>query len=176
MSISLILTTALLVTINLGQTGCTGKKFETWEVKNGNQRIVVTACREQFRYNPGAIYEFEFIGESGRSSIMSFRHDDPVPINKEGVVFLNEDVIYVYMGWKYAISTDGGGTWDTWNGEYALADWECCNYYLIDKVEMDETGKGSMSLSESRTMPARIMVTNDYGKSWTEGSPDNSEK
>ena len=28
---------------------------------------------------------------------MTFRHDDPVPINKNGIVFLNDSIGYVFM-------------------------------------------------------------------------------
>ena len=50
------------------------------------------------------------------------------------------------MGWKFAATTDGGGSWSVWDAETDLPKWRCCNYKLIQDVHLEVTGKGTMTL------------------------------
>lgn len=170
LSVNLSLTFGLLITVNLGQIGCGGKPFDKWVAGDENFKIVVKAYHEQYRYNAGTYYEFEFLKDRQTRLIMTFRHDDPNPIDRKSVVFVNDKVIYAYMGWKFVVTTDGGETWSTWDAENALAEWKCCNYYLIDSVILNENGMGKMQLRKTKNMPARTLVTSDYGKSWSSDS------
>ncbi len=43
-------------------------------------------------------------------TIVTFRHDDQVPMPRENVRFVNEHIAYAFMGWKYVITTDSGKT------------------------------------------------------------------
>lgn len=141
--------------------------LEKWETSWGGNKILVTAYAEQNNYVPGAYYDFEIVDKlNKRNKIMTFRHDDPVPINKNGVVFLNDNVAYIFMGWKYAVTIDGGRTWSVWDAETSLTDWKCCNYFLIKNIELKKDGKGKMFLSNANNETANILETIDYGQTW----------
>ncbi len=94
----------------------------------------------------GAYYRFESLPSSSKNWVtsMEFRHDDPVPIPRENVRFMPPKSAYVFMGWKYAVTTDGGEHWRLWNAETDLAGWRCCNYGLIQQVELEQNGAGKM--------------------------------
>ena len=98
---------------------------------------------------------------------MTFRHDDPVPINRDGIAFLDDEIGYVFMGWKYAVTTDGGSTWHVWSADKDLPGWECCNYQLIQDIRIGPEGKGTMKLNR---LPHRQgeaeLYTEDYGRHW----------
>lgn len=99
---------------------------------------------------------------------MTFRHDDPVPIPREQVRFVNDRIGYVFMGWMYAATTDGGRSWSVWDARKDLPDWSCCNYRLIQDVRMQLDGVGRMTLNPIPGRPAEAseLETQDYGQSW----------
>jgi len=118
----------------------------------------------------GAYYRFESRSSDRKDwvTVMQFRHDDPVPIPRENAKFLNSDTAFVFMGWKYAVTTDGGKHWHVWNAEKDLAGWSCCNYGLIQQLELSQDGNGKMILN---TIPGRHdevaeLVTSDFGRHW----------
>jgi hypothetical protein len=119
----------------------------------------------------GAYYRFESFPSGGKSwvSAMEFRHDDPVPIPRQDVKFLTPKSAYAFMGWKYAVTTDGGNHWHVWNAEKDLAGWQCCNYRLIKEVELDQNGSGKMLLRPIPGRPGEVpkLVTSDFGWHWT---------
>jgi hypothetical protein len=143
--------------------------LEKWEVKTKTSRIQVTAYGEDNNVVPGAYYVFEAVNSSNNSiKIMTFRHDDPISIPRENIRLVSENTVYIFMGWKYAVSTDGGVTWSVWDGEKNLRGWRCCNYSLIENVEITPDGKGKMYIDV--TSPTRseipVLYTKDYGKTW----------
>lgn len=144
--------------------------LETREFRRGENRVVVTAYAEENSFVPGAYYSFEAVDASDhRREIATFRHDDPVPINKDGIVFLNDDIGYLFMGWMYAVTTDGGATWHVWSADKNLPDWECCNYKLIQEVHIAPDGKGTMKLNPIPTRSGEVpeLYTKDYGRHWS---------
>ncbi|MEK6280522.1 MAG: hypothetical protein AABN95_09245 [Acidobacteriota bacterium] len=146
------------------------KILETWELRRGERAFIVTAYGEEHSFVPGAYYSFEAVnGSNNRVQIMTFRHDDPVPINKNGVVFLDDKIGYVFMGWMYAVTTDGGSTWHVWSADKNLPGWECCNYELIQAVRIAPDGKGTMKLNPipQRSGEVPELYTNDYGRHWS---------
>src|SRR5947209_16599416 len=101
--------------------GPSDKILETWEFRRGERRVVVTAYAEKNSFVPGAYYSFEAVdGSNNRREIMTFRHDDPVPINKKGIAFLYADIGYVFMGLLYDVTTDGGSSWHVWSADKDL--------------------------------------------------------
>ncbi|HMG72320.1 MAG TPA: hypothetical protein VK582_02375 [Pyrinomonadaceae bacterium] len=144
--------------------------LETSEFQRGERKIVVTAYAEKNSFVPGAYYSFEAIdGSNHRVPIMTFRHDDPVPINKKGVVFLNGDIAYVFMGWMYAVTTDGGSSWQVWSADKDLPGWKCCNYDLIEDVHLASDGTGRMRLNPIPQRQGEVpeLQTKDYGRHWS---------
>ena len=150
--------------------GPSGRILETREFRSGEHRVVVTAYAEKNSFVPGAYYVFEAVDDSGnKREIMTFRHDDPVPISKSGVVFLNNDIIYVFMGWMYAVTTDGGLSWQVWSADKDLPGWECCNYELIQNVRIAPDGTGRMMLKPIPRRRGEVpeLHTRDYGRHWS---------
>lgn len=144
--------------------------LETWDVRRGKSRVVVTAYAEENSFVPGAYYSFEAVDDSNnRREIMTFRHDDPVPINKNGIAFLNDDIGYVFMGWMYAVTTDGGSSWHVWSADKDLPGWECCNYELIQNVRIAPDGTGTMRLNPIPQRRGEVpeLHTEDYGRHWS---------
>lgn len=60
-----------------------------------------------------------------------------------------------FIGWVYAITTDGGQTWTVWNALDDLPDWKPANYRLIEDVSLTREGSGPMrcNVIESRRGP-----------------------
>ncbi len=96
-----------------------GKVIETWQTGNNSFRLRVTAYNEKntFPALGGGYYVFESapVSSDQWKEIMTFRHDDPIAIPKDQVRFLSDQVGYVFMGWLYAVTTDGGHSWSLWD-------------------------------------------------------------
>jgi hypothetical protein len=137
------------------------------EVNWGQLRIRITAFSEVNSFDPGAYYVFETIdGSNNSSEIMTFRHDEPVPINDNSIRILNDGIAYVYMGWMYGVTIDSGRTWSIWDASKELSNWKCCNYGLINDIRLNEDGTGEMRLSDSQNNIAEVLYTTDFGKTW----------
>ena len=119
---------------------------------------------------PGAYYRFEAAleGLSDWHEVMTFRHDDPVEIPKDQFRVINARLAYAFMGWMYAVTTDGGRTWSVWDAGVDLPDWKCCNYGLIRDVELNPSGAGLMRLQVIRGRPGEVpeLSTADFGRHW----------
>jgi hypothetical protein len=100
--------------------------FEVAEMPSSNFTVRVSAFPEENGgFASGAYYRFESRRRGAKDWVraMEFRHDDPDPIPRENVRFMTPDAAFVFMGWKYAVTTDGGMHWQTWNAEKDLAGW-----------------------------------------------------
>jgi len=118
----------------------------------------------------GRYYRFESLPQGGKNWVMAmqFRHDDPVPIPRQNVRFVTTKTAFVFMGWKYAVTTDGGKQWSIWSAEKELPGWQCCNYALIEDVTLLQSGKGKMILRpiQGRAGEVPELVTSDFGLHW----------
>jgi hypothetical protein len=145
--------------------------YETIDVPGPAFTVRLSAFHEENGWPvAGAYYRFESLPRDGKISIpaMEFRHDDPVPLPGQNVRFVTADIAYLFMGWKYAVTTDRGKSWAVWNAETDLPNWQCCNYELIARVEVESNGIGKMFL---RPIPGRRgevnqLFTSDFGRHW----------
>ena len=144
-----------------------GEVIETWSVKNTDVEIRITVFSERYSFVPGAYYVFESITDKRTQKIMTFRHDDPISIEKDKIVFMNDKIIYLYTGWVFATSIDGGNTWTIWDAASQLSNWTCCNYYYIKKVKLAQNGTGEMFVARSKSGKQVTAKTTDFGKTWT---------
>jgi hypothetical protein len=146
-----------------------GDITESFETSNHTFRLRVDRHAEVGGFLNGAYYVFRSapVGSDSWHDIMTFRHDDPNPIPRDQVRFVNERVGFVFMGWMYAVSTDGGVTWSVWDAHRDLKS-QCCNYGLVQDVHLEPEGTGTMTL---HVIPDRGEVpklrTNDYGRHWS---------
>lgn len=159
----------LMLVITTCVQGCVGKTFDRWETENSSFRIRITA-QEEGGWVGGANYLFEsaLSGSDDWREIMKFRHDDPVPIPRDQVQLLNDKIGYMFIGWIYAVTTDGGKSWSVWTAEQDLRNWRCCNYKLIRSVQIALDGTGTMILNSIPDREGEVpeLYTRDYGRHW----------
>ncbi len=147
-----------------------GAIAETWETSNGSFRIRVDAhLEENGGFVPGAYYVFWSAppGSDRWSKVMTFRHDDPIPIRRNQVRFVNDQVAFAYMGWMFASTADAGATWSVWDARTDSPKW-CCNYELIEDVRLEPDGTGTMTLKPVQNPRGEKpeLRTKDYGRHW----------
>jgi hypothetical protein len=154
------------------KTPCVGNIDITHQ--NGWQGIFdvkVERKREKCGFVPGAYYTFssrEGNSENWRE-IMTFRHDDPIDVSSENIHIVNDKIAFVFMGWKAAVTSNAGKTWNLWSAEKDVVNWKGVNYELIEKINMSENGNGIMILNPipDRNEP-KMLFTTDFGKTWNQ--------
>lgn len=148
-----------------------GDVLATLEKGNEGIRIRVTAYQEERSFGQalaGAYYVFEARNSNNRKwkEIMVQRHDDPVPINNEGVKVVNDSVAYVFMGWQYVVTTDGAKTWKPWRNKNLGVKWDRPGE--IQDVVLQANGEGEMRIKMSGDDSNLFLFTRDFGINWTE--------
>lgn len=146
--------------------------LERWETSNASFSIRVTSFNEVGGFPSGAYYVFESASGSSNLNwheIIVFRHDDRIAIPTANIRLQNDRVGYMFIGWKYAVTTDGGRTWNVWDAQKDLENWRCCNYSLIREVTMSDSGDGEMYLNplpQNRNQVS-LLRTEDFGMHWS---------
>ena len=149
-----------------------GDKVESFETSNQMFKVRVDMHSEVGGFMPvvgGAYYVFRSApdGSDAWHDIMTFRHDDPIPIRRDQIRFVTDRVGFAFMGWMFASTSDGGATWSVWDAR-ADSKW-CCNYELIQDVRLEPDGTGTMTLKpvENPTGEKPERHTKDFGRHWT---------
>lgn len=140
--------------------------IDQWGATNGNINIRVKAYAEQGGWGPsGAYYVFESArhGSGNWQEIMTFRHDDPLPVPREQIRFVSDSSAFVFIGWMYGVTSDGGASWSIWSGQEHIPEY---NYALIESVRLVSTGEGTMKLDTSRANKVPELSTTDFGRHW----------
>ena len=150
-----------------------GRRLETWETTNATLKIRIDRHAEANGwFVPGAYYVFQSSapGSDEWGEVMTFRHDDPVDIPREQVRFAGERVAYVFMGWMYAMTADGGRSWRVSEMSDFLPSGEKCLYQCIEDIwiESDGTGEARLQVKASSGYRTRVLKTDNYGRSWRE--------
>ena len=147
-----------------------GPVIETAETYYKAYKVRVTSYEEKGASVEGALYVFEsqVTGANDWREILAFRHDDRVKIPTNQIRAVNDRIGYLFMGWTYAVTTDSGTTWSTWNAAKDLPNWQCCNYALIRDVQLAPSGAGTMILNPipQRQGEVQELRTSDYGRHW----------
>jgi hypothetical protein len=147
-----------------------GAEIEKWQTENKSVKIRVTSYEESGANVNGAYYRFESAaaGSNDWREIVTFRHDDRPRIPADQVRFVNDHIGYLFMGWVYAVTTDGGANWSVWNASRDLPNWQCCNYQLIRDVQLTIDGAGTMTLNPIPQRQGEVpqLHTQDYGRYW----------
>ncbi|MDQ5845390.1 MAG: hypothetical protein M3539_08860 [Acidobacteriota bacterium] len=144
--------------------------MERWETTNKTFKVRVTAYGEEdwIPAPAGAYYVFEsaFPGSENWKEIISLKHDDPVRIPREQVRFVSDQIGYVFMVYQYAVTTDSGVSWSTWDIVKDLPNWQS-NRTAIEEVQIGPDGNGMMTLTPYTNDPKITkLYTNDYGRHW----------
>jgi hypothetical protein len=161
-----LLLAVLLLAFASAPFGCAARRgdvVDKWETANQNLKIRVTQYQEKLWLPalPGYIYVFESAspGSDAWREIMTARTDDPVPIPKEQIGFVNDQTGYAFMSQTYVVTVDGGRTWSAW---HANAD-----AYIKD-VRVGADGAGAMTFHPNprNQQQALDLHTTDFGQHW----------
>ena len=160
---------ALLLSANCGSAS-RGGRLQSWETANSSFKIRVTSYEEKGTSLPGTFYVFESgkVGTEVWREFMVLRHDDRPALPNDQIRFVNERIGFVFMGWMYAITTDGGESWSVWNAAKDVPDWNWSKYGVISDVRIEPDGAGKMVL-KSIADPNRQVPdfwTTDFGRHW----------
>jgi hypothetical protein len=146
-----------------------GELFESYVFEGSNLNIRVEARHQQglFLFVPGAYYDYEAKSKDSDvwKPIFTILFDDPVEIPKDQIKEIKEQVVYLFIGWIYSVTTDGGKTWHTWNGSPKWAQYTGSRYGFIDEIQMDPNGLGVMSIRDGQGDLTELN-TKDFGKTW----------
>lgn len=137
-----------------------------WETKRGGLKIRLITYELPDVIPRGIYHTFQSSQGEGTSwsDIMTVRKETLASPRGDQVVFINEQVAFIFMDWIYAVTTDGGRTWFTWDTEQDFPSIECCDYTRIQEVYVSSDGKGIMKIS--RLGEIQELHTKDYGKQW----------
>jgi hypothetical protein len=154
------------------QAACRGMGglIDRWETSNGTFRVRVSTYAERGAFVGGMYYKVEAsANDHNWIHVMTLRDDDQRPIPHDQIKFLSATVAYVFIGWTYAATTDGGRKWSIWNAKDDLPDWQCCNYKLITSVDLHSNGSGTMTLNPKAHFRGGVpeLHTIDFGQHWT---------
>ena len=94
---------------------------------------------------------------------MVYNYDDPIPIDKNTIGFVNDAVGYVSMINRFAVTTDGGTEWSVWDisGIERLKNDRSCR---IQSVSILQNGSGTMDIRCNKS--STVLNTADFGVSW----------
>ena len=143
---------------------------ETWETTVGTLKVRIRKFDEKHSIWPHKyqVVEAAAGGSAHWRELLEWRTDDYYPIEYDRVDIVTPQVVNVFRGSKYVVTTDAGQTWTQWDA-LKLSDFPYPNHASIMKVHVSPEGSGIMLLSyrtESGTIEADLTTT-DYGVHWT---------
>jgi hypothetical protein len=103
--------------------------------------------------------------------IMTVHHDDLIEVSNKSVRVVNETTAYVFMGEKYAVTTDGGKKWMILQADKDLLLENFSKYQWISDVSLNEDGSGIMTVKAFDNNERWIELpffTRDFGITWQE--------
>jgi hypothetical protein len=163
----------LLIVLVLLLVGCKSS-FKSEDILSTEQKehasfsVKITAFRERQNFGQalaGADYIFEAKNRAEQAwrKFMTVKYDDPIPIDKNSIVLINERIGYVFMVKKFAVTTNSGLNWSIWDigNVKALKDDLSCK---IQSVRIEEGGTGLLNMKCNKA--ENTLSTNDYGITW----------
>ena len=153
--------------------GDKGKAYETWETSNGNFKIKVTAYNETGVYLPGAYYVYEAtpISSNNWQEFAFFRVDDPNPITRDRIRFVNDQIAYIFTTNDYLVSLDAGSGWNFWKPRTQPPNGEYVPWAILEATVMQD-GTGTIELERYDDQLNKVvslqLYTRDYGQKWDE--------
>lgn len=157
------------IQLAIGIGGCHSSSkstpFQTFQTGNEVFKVRVLSYEERCSLVSGAYYEFQTgrVGDTAWRTFLTFRDDDPREVQPEQIRFVSRGVAYAYVGWLYAVTTDAGESWSTWDATKAINAPE--RYRLIQNVMIASNGEGTMLLRFSEWEEMRLHTIN-FGRDW----------
>jgi len=99
--------------------------------------------------------------------ICTLLFDDPLEIPEDQIVRVSDRITYFYIGWMYAVTTDSGVSWHTWDGNPKSTQLAGTGYGFIDDIRMGADGAGVMSILNKKGKLVKL-YTKDFGRTWEE--------
>lgn len=165
--LAFLLVAALLVDVSCRSRG---DRLEDWETASKLFKIRVTAYDEKGVFLSGTYYVFESarVDSDNWREFMTLRHDDRPKIPKDQLRFVNDRIGYVFMGWMYGATTDGGNSWSIWDATRDVPDWQWSKYGVVRDVRIEPDGSGVMLLKPiaDPNIKAPTFRTHDFGRHW----------
>jgi hypothetical protein len=160
-----------LATFICATGGCThpGDVIDTWEARSERVTIRVRKFDEKPKYILSQYY-FSFDVQDRRShewrSVLMWMVDDPIPIQREQVKFVNDAIVYAFGNARFVVTTDAGRTWSEWDAKKAVPKPQA---YMIDRVLVSDDGTGRMIVRRSTNENNGLaeLATTDFGVHWT---------
>jgi hypothetical protein len=119
----------------------------------------------------GANYIFSARQENSENwrEIITVHGNDSVEISPESIRLFNETTVYVFMGSKYAVTTDKGKNWTILEADKDLSLQNFSKAQRISRVNINEAGFGIMTIQAVGNNGRDIelpFLTRDFGKTW----------
>ncbi len=156
-----------------GSTWTQGKhNLQTQEVTGPKGKVVVMAYDIYNVEPPSRYYTFSYHTAKDnyqyKRIIFNIHQDEAAPLPINQVRFVTDEVVYIYMGWIFSVTTDAGKTWRLWDAERDLPGWTCCDSGLIREVSISFQGTGTMTVIPDSQEPEKLLQlrTNDFGQHW----------
>jgi hypothetical protein len=146
-----------------------GAVLEQWETTNGAFKVRVRRRPELLNFLPRYYYEFEsqVRGAKRWKTITTLLLDDPVPVPRNQVRFLNNETGYLFMSSAYAVTTDCGKQWSLFNVRTDPPLGTSDSYLTIREVQMESNGSGMMTVYSKSAGSMVELRTKDYGRHWS---------
>lgn len=152
-----------------GPGGGRGEVVEQWENSLEGLKIRVTEYKEA---NPVYLTHFFYVFESSAASggwheIMCVKNDDDIPLPRDQIRVLNDQIAYVFMNEKYAVTTDGGRSWNVWEATPEnLPELQFAANIRDVRINIDGTGIMQLRSLVSGQIATVTISTKDHGRHW----------
>jgi hypothetical protein len=153
-----------------GRGGGRGERLEAWETAKGNFKIRVSQYAEK---NPVFLTHFFFVFESatvgsgGWFEFMTVKNDSSIPVPREQIRFVSDEIAYVFMNEKYAVTTDLGRTWTVWEAiPRNLSQLQSAANIRDVQINVDGTGNMHLGSLLNGQITSLTVSTKDYGHHW----------
>lgn len=143
-----------------------------WSYLKDTFKVRYRAFEYQIVEPKGTYYAFEQYDKEFDEweCIFTLQRNEPPTEPEAKARVISEKVAYTFLGWKYSVTVDGGKTWQVWDGEDALPEWQCCVENLIQAVQVSKEGTGEMSVQPDKSKAIFKLYTKDYGQHWNRGN------
>ena len=165
------LTLLVITGVAVVSAGCAhrGDVIDSWETRTPAVKVRVRQFDEKPKYFMPHYY-FAFEVENPVSpqwrEILTWKVDDPIPIQRQQVQFVTDSIVYAFGNAKYVVSTDSGLTWSEWDAARELQNRQA---YTIREVHVARNGTGGLVVKcRTRTDSELLRLrTSDFGVHWT---------
>ena len=144
--------------------------FRTWRFSNESMRIRVLAYDLKGIDPPGLYYSFQSFDDQWKEwqTVMTLQQGGDLLAPSDNVHFISRNSAYIAIGPLFGVTLDGGKSWSTFDAGRDLESVPCFEQVNIERVSIDQSGAGSLSLRLSSNNSTKELSTGDFGSHWRE--------